>query len=144
MEGYITEISRSEAQFDEEGTHELNDEQHESARLCCDLFHTPPEPLSISQQYRRVRARNFLKDAYMKIGPEVLLLCMLTWSVTKLSAFEPEEVLPILRQWWKSTPTKNGLKSAANKLCNDKNISELMKQTATYAGSMYLSPSSFS
>lgn len=134
MEACITEISRTEAQFDEEEACELNDEQRDSTRLCCALFHTASESLSTSQQYRRVRARNFLKDAYIKIGAEVLLLCMLTWSITKLSTFEPKEILPVLRQWWKSIPTKDGLKRAANKFCNENNINELMKQTPTYDG----------
>ncbi|KAJ5101049.1 hypothetical protein N7456_007101 [Penicillium angulare] len=137
MEGCITEISRTEAQFDEEES-ELSDEQRDSTSLCCALFRTASESLSTSQQYRRVRARNFLKDVYIRIGTEVLLLCTLTWSITKLSAFEPKEILPVLRQWWKRIPTKNGLKNAAKSFCNDNNIHELMKQTPTYIGSVCL------
>lgn len=136
MKGCITEIQRTEAQFDEEEACELSDEQRDSTRLCCALFHTASESLSISQQYRRVRARIFLKDAYSKIGAEVLLLCMLTWSITKLSAFEPKDIIPVLRQWWKSIPTKNGLQSIANKFCKDNMINELVQQTSTYVGSM--------
>lgn len=115
----------------------------DSIRLCCDLFRhasTSAERLSPSQQYRRIRARNFVGDVYRKIGPEVFILCIFTWPITILGKFEPKIVLPSLVQWWESVPTKKGLKSAADKICKGNGIEELVKCVKTFAASMYPCP----
>ncbi|GMG12989.1 unnamed protein product [Aspergillus oryzae] len=126
----IEAITRTETQFDED-LRSLTDEECDSVRLCCDVFRND-ETLSTSQQYRRIRARIFLKDIYQKIGPEVLLLCMLTWAITTLGKFDPLVISPKLLGWWKNIPTKNGLRSAANKVCDDYGIKELIKKVQTY------------
>lgn len=134
---YIKQLALSYSQFDDDDR-ELADEENESIRLCCDLFHhTSTELLSTSQQYRRIRARNFLKEVYLKVGAEVFLLCMLTWSITALGKFDSKTFLPKCLQWWKTTPTKKGLKSAADKICNDYGIEKLVKQVESFPGSTH-------
>lgn len=136
----IKQITQTYSLFYED-ERELTDEENESIRLCCDLFRhitTSTEPLSTSQQYRRIRARNLLTEVYLKVGAEVFLLCMLTWSITALARFDSKIVLPKFLQWWKSTPTKEGLKRTADKICNDYGIKKLVKQVKTFSGSMHV------
>jgi hypothetical protein len=55
---YIKQLALNYSQVDD-SDRELADEENESIRLCCGLFHhTCPstEVLSTSQQYRRIRA----------------------------------------------------------------------------------------
>jgi hypothetical protein len=143
MEDVVSKITQTYALFCEDDRG-LTDEENDSVRLCCDLFRhasTSSEPLSASQQYRRIRARNFLRDVYRKIGLEVFVLCMLTWPITTLGKFESRIVLPGLLRWWKSVSTKRGLKSAADKICRENGIEELVKQVKTFAASMCPFPS---
>ncbi|KAH7063260.1 hypothetical protein B0J12DRAFT_164270 [Macrophomina phaseolina] len=81
----------------------------------------------------RGRARILLGDVYKALGSEVLVLCTLATSVTKLATVNPKGFLPDLRKWWNKVSHPQALTNIANNLCRTYSIHTLFasSQNAT-------------
>ncbi|KAL2783987.1 hypothetical protein BJX66DRAFT_330284 [Aspergillus keveii] len=97
-ENFIKKIGRLSTQFDDDLS-SLDEDQEESVRLCCELFHDRAlESVSTAQKYRILRVRKLFRKVYSQLGPAVFILCALVCAITELSKLDQQVLLPKLRR----------------------------------------------
>jgi len=103
--------------------------QIQAIQTVYDLLNEDGESIQNRSKQRRSevsRARELLIDTYLRIGPEVFLLCTIALSISALAKLKPQQILPELDQWWKSAEHPEGLKSAAEKFCNENHVDSIV------------------
>lgn len=106
----IGELERNISTFDN-STSSLLHGQERAFNLGCTLLREDAESLearSRSSRSVRQRAREFLKDVFRSLGPEMFLLCTLG-PITKLGENASHIRLSTIQNWWNSTAQPPGL-----------------------------------
>ncbi|OJD15350.1 hypothetical protein AJ78_04395 [Emergomyces pasteurianus Ep9510] len=116
---FIERVNGEEASFSE-GTDRLNEDQLESVCLCCELFRADMmkslKEVSVSQQYRLLRARKLLQQIFSDLERLTkFLLCMLPWSITNPTKLDQRKFLSKLQTW-----CENPGKERTTKNCEDR------------------------
>jgi len=128
IERLIEQLEKERASFEEEACPLLS-WQIDSFASCYDLLRENAESLEKRSKQRRserLRARNFLVDVFLAIGPEVFLLCVFAAPISKLEKISSRDAIPKLRTWWKTTSNPHGLTVVATELCEAKSIRALI------------------
>ncbi|OCL14011.1 hypothetical protein AOQ84DRAFT_69950 [Glonium stellatum] len=95
----IEQLEKERATFNND-TYPLLSYQIDAFRSCYDLLREDMVSLAKrSKQSRseRLRARTFLMDVFLGVGPEVFLLCILAAPISKLHKITPKGLLPKLQ-----------------------------------------------
>lgn len=127
----IEQLEKERTTFNND-TYPLLSYQIDAFRSCYDLLREDVVSLAKrSKQSRseRLRARTFLMDVFLGVGPEVFLLCILAAPISKLHKITPKGLLPKLQSWWKSASHPQGLTAAATELCEANSISTLISSS---------------
>lgn len=86
--------------------------------------HEPPNNakrrgLSKQNLSNRSKVRNLLEEIFASLGQEVVFLCIISITISKLGKIKPEYFIPQLRNWWHSAnlTRPRGLTTIAAELC---------------------------
>ncbi|KAK4073566.1 hypothetical protein Purlil1_13008 [Purpureocillium lilacinum] len=115
----ILSLVNAELECFDDNARPLLSSQLNAFGLVAKLFHDEDENGNLSKQRRsdRARARQILADIYSILGPEVLLLCAFSVSISKLASVKPRDAIAKLRLWWAESPRPRGLTTTAASFC---------------------------
>jgi hypothetical protein len=124
----VESIKTAFAQFNEQPCPLLLS-QLESIRCYLEILREDSISLAARPKQRRnerQRVRDTLVDIYIAVGREVFVLCVIAVPASKITRKATKNLIPSLREWWKTAPRPESLTATTEEVCSTFSIASLI------------------
>lgn len=84
---------------------------------------------SKQRRSERQRVRDTVVDIYVAVGKEVFVLCVIAVQASKITHKATKDLIPSLRQWWKTAPRPELLTTTTEEVCGTYSIESLISSS---------------